>query len=204
MAYSDFKIEEIKIRFKIKIIEKSNLITSKPVVPSDWLKETLRRNSPLASAINTEKARSEFLIAPILSELKEICPYISLFSGTEFNVDPIQGLNGVCDFLVSQSREQLSIEAPVVLLVEAKKENLNLATPQCIAEMIAAQIFNQNQDNKIKKIYGVVTTGSVWRFLCLEGQTTTIDLTEIYINPLENLLGILTTIVEEDILEKGA
>ncbi|MEH2389561.1 MAG: hypothetical protein V7K14_28135 [Nostoc sp.] len=69
MSYSDFKLEEIKTRFNIKLIEQSGLIESEPMSPSNWLKETLRRNFPLAGAINTEKARSEFLIAPILGEL---------------------------------------------------------------------------------------------------------------------------------------
>lgn len=198
MAYSDFKLEEIKRKFDLKIVEKSGLIESKSVVPSDWLKETLRRNLPLAGAINTEKARSEFLIAPILGELKEIYPNISLFSGTEFNIDAEKGLNGICDFLISKSSEQLSIEAPVIMLVEAKKENLNTATPQCIAEMLAAQIFNENQGNQIKSIYGIVTTGSVWRFLCLEDKKVTIDLNEIYLNPIDNLLGILTAILNTE------
>lgn len=150
----------------------------------------------MAGAINTEKARSEFLIAPILGELKEINPDVSLFSGTEFNVDIEKGLNGICDFLISKSREQLSIEAPVIMIVEAKKENLNAATPQCIAEMLAAQIFNQNQGNLITSIYGVVTTGSVWRFLKLENRVVNIDLNEIYLNPVDNLLGILTTVIK--------
>lgn len=196
MSYSDFKLEEIKTRFNIKLIEQSGLIESEPMSPSNWLKETLRRNLPLAGAINTEKARSEFLIAPILGELKEINPDISLFSGTEFNVDIEKGLNGICDFLISKSREQLSIEAPVIMIVEAKKENLNAVTPQCIAEMLAAQTFNQNQGNVITSIYGVVTTGSIWRFLKLENQVVNIDLNEIYLNPVDNLLGILTTLIK--------
>ena len=136
------------------------------------------------------------MIAPILGELKEIVPNISLFSGTEFNVDSEQGLNGICDFLISKSPEQLSIEAPVVVIIEAKKENLNTATPQCIAEMLAAQIFNQNKGNMISSIYGVVTTGSVWRFLKLENQSVIIDLNEVYLNPIDKLLGILTGILE--------
>jgi hypothetical protein len=197
MAYSDFKLEELKTKFNLSLVEQVGLIESKDVTPSNWLEETLRRGRRLATAINTEKARSELLIAPILVELKEINPNLSLFSGTDFNVDFEQGLNGVCDFLISKSSEQLAIEAPVLLLVEAKKENLNLATPQCIAEMFAAQIFNKNRGNQIESIYGVVTTGSVWRFLRLNSNIVTIDLNEIYLSPIEKLLGILTTIIRD-------
>ncbi|MGI2909180.1 hypothetical protein [Tolypothrix sp. VBCCA 56010] len=59
-------------------------------------------------------------------ELKDIFPQkISLFSGNDFSVDQSVGLNGVCDFLISRSPEQLFIDAPAVVVVEAKKEDLN-------------------------------------------------------------------------------
>ena len=196
MAYSDFTIDKLKTEFNLTIVEKNDIIKSEPINPSNWLHETLRRFTPLASVINTEKARSEFIIAPILGELKEIYPEISLFSGTEFNVDLAKGLNGHCDFLISQSAEQLSIEAPVVLLV--KKENLNTATPQCLAEMLAAQMFNRTKGNQIKTIFGVVTTGSVWRFLKLEDNVATIDLNEVYLTPLDKLFGLLSATLKND------
>jgi hypothetical protein len=62
-----------------------------------------------------------------------------MFSGEEFNVDADRGLNGVCDFLIRQSAEQLVLEAPVIVLVEAKQADLKLGLGQCMAEMIAAQ-----------------------------------------------------------------
>ncbi|MDY6802668.1 MAG: hypothetical protein SXA11_02525 [Cyanobacteriota bacterium] len=192
MEYSDFTIDKLKTEFNLTIIEQNDIIKSELVTPSSWLDETLRRFTPLAGVINTEKARSEFIIAPILGELKEMHPDISLFSGTEFNVDFAKGLNGHCDFLISKSAEQLSIEAPVVLLVEAKKENLNKATPQCLAEMVAAQIFNQRKGNGIKSIFGVVTTGSVWRFLKLENNVAIVDLKEVYLSSVDKLFGLLS------------
>ncbi|WP_321161611.1 hypothetical protein [Lyngbya sp. CCAP 1446/10] len=57
-------------------------------------------NLPLALEINSDKARSELIIAPILVEIKKRLPErMSLFSGREFNVDPARGLSGYCDFL---------------------------------------------------------------------------------------------------------
>lgn len=191
MAYSDFTLEDLKSQFGLKLVETIGYFSAEPVPASDYLQETLHRNLSLATAINTEKARSEFLIAPILAELKQLNASISLFSGTEFNVDSARGLNGVCDFLISCSPEQLTIEAPVTTIVEAKKENLNAAMPQCIAEMLAAQIFNRQKGNSIELIFGVVTTGSIWRFLQLNDQIVTIDLREVYLTPLEELLGLL-------------
>ena len=106
------------------------------------------------------------IIAPILLELRRQLNYqISLFSGVDFNVDSERGLNGVCDFLVSRSKEQLFVRAPVITIVEAKNENLKPGFGQCVAEMLAGQLFNEREGNAIKTIYGGVTIGTVWRFL---------------------------------------
>jgi hypothetical protein len=129
----------------------------------------------LALAVNTEKARSETIISPVIIEIKNIfTEEISLFSGVDFNgvdfnVEPEQGLNGVCDFIISKSPEQLFITSPVVTIVEAKNENIKLGLGQCVAEMIAAQLFHQKEVNYIDSIYGVVTTGNImWKFLKLQ------------------------------------
>ncbi|MFN8494984.1 MAG: hypothetical protein U0350_45695 [Caldilineaceae bacterium] len=79
------------------------------------------------------------------------------------------------------------------MLVEAKNENLKGRIGQCIAEMVAAQIFNQREGNVIPAIYGVVTTGTNWLFLRLTGQTVEIDLTEYYLVQIDQILGILAS-----------
>src|SRR5262249_35032841 len=138
---------------------------------SALLSDTLAENIPLAVAISTEKARSELIIVQILLEVRRQAQRrISLFSGVEFTVDASQGLKGVCDFLLSLSPEQLTIEAPVVAVVEAKNDNLKSGIGQCIAEMVGARLFNEQRGSAIKSVYGVVTTGSLWKFLILDGE----------------------------------
>lgn len=195
MAYSDFTLAAIRNQLALTIIEKVGLFTDIPEFPaSSWLRETLAYNLPLALAINTEKARSELIISPILVEIKkQLSTQISLFSGVEFNVENTLGLNGICDFLLSSSPEQLWITAPVCVIVEAKKENLNGGLGQCVAEMFAAKLFNERQENPVSQIYGAVTTGNLWKFLQLRDQTVTIDLTEYAVNQLNQILGILMT-----------
>ena len=117
---------------------------------------------------------------------------ISLFSGINFSVEPELGLNGNCDFIISLSEEILFLTAPVITLVEAKKEDLNAGLGQCVAEMVAAQIFNQRENNPISTIYGTVTSGTNWRFLKLEEKRVYIDLTEYYLGDLSQILGILS------------
>ena len=199
MAYNDFTLDILIAQFLLQVQEESNYFTPFAPLPiSDLLRQTLQENVPLALDISTEKARSEFIIAPVLSEVRRQLDYrISLFSGVEFNVNPEQGLRGVCDFLLSLSPLQLTIQAPVVMVVEAKNENVKQGISQCIAEMLAAQQFNQERNNAIETVYGVVTTGSAWKFLRLTGTYVTVDATEYHISQVERVVGILVAMIKE-------
>lgn len=195
MAYSDFTLNSVKTAFNLTIHESTNLFAStEAIAPSELLRLTLQETLPLATAINTEKARSELIIAPILLEVRRTLHFqISLFSGIDFNIAPDLGLSGFCDFILSKSSEQFFIQSPVLTLVEAKNENIKAGLGQCVAEMVAAQLFNQQSGNEVRVIYGVVTTGEVWRFLKLEGQTVFVDAISYYISQVEKILGILVS-----------
>ncbi len=153
---------------------------------------------PLATTIGTEKARSELIVANILVELREHYKQrISFFSGIDFNVDAENGLVGVCDFLVSLSPGQTILDAPVIMLVEAKKEDLISGLGQCVAEMLAAQRFNAEKKNNVAYIYGTVTSGTDWLFLKLEAKCLNIDLTIYPIALCDKILGILANMVAQ-------
>jgi hypothetical protein len=188
----------IETNFGITIADKVGIFASLPEAEySELLSQTLQENISLALAINTEKARSELIVTPILVELRKQFQYqISFFSGKEFNVDLEKGLTGFCDFLISRSPEQLLIKAPVVALVEAKNDNIQARLPQCMAEMIAAQIFNERRNNNISAIYGVVTTGTNWKFLRLRNQIMEVDLNDYYIDNISKIIGILKYLID--------
>jgi hypothetical protein len=153
--------------------------------------------SNLASAINTEKARSEFAVAPVLLELRRLhAGRIGLFSGVELEADASRGLNGVCDFLITKSPLQHMVSLPIVTVVEAKNENLRSGMGQCIAAMVAAQLLNQSESGGPASIHGAVTSGNLWKFLRLVGTDVTIDLVEYLIDNLGKILGILDHIVQ--------
>ena len=200
MSYSDFTLKQVQNDFNLKIIEKRGIFsTLDPVKISDYLALTLEENIPLAVAINTEKAKSELIISAILVEIRKIFNRkISFFSGIEFNIDKEQGLNGYCDFLISLSPEQLFIKSPVIALVEAKNENIIGGLGQCIAEMIAARMFNEAEGNNIAAIYGTVTTGLIWKFIKLTHNTVQIDLKDYSLdeNP-EQIIGILSSMMAQ-------
>ncbi|OAD23806.1 hypothetical protein THIOM_000351 [Candidatus Thiomargarita nelsonii] len=192
MAYENFSIEQIESDFSIKIQDVHNLFGSvEPIEPSERLLSLLEEFVPLGSAIGTEKARSEFIIAPILAEVKKLTGNkVSLFSGNKFDVDKEKGLNGFCDFMFSFSSSQLTLSAPVIAIVEAKNENINSGFGQCMAEMVAAQIYNRKKKTIVDSVYGCVTTGSVWRFLTLSNNTIYLDSIEYYLDQLSKILGI--------------
>lgn len=199
MAYSDFTLKRVKSELLLRIVENESLFSGVPEVDvSAYLQETLKRNLPLALAINTEKARSELVIINILLELKEqLTNSISLFSGIDFNVDKEKGLAGFCDFIVSASPEQLYLDRPVLAIVEAKNENINSGLGQCLAEMYAATLYNQQENAQIATVYGAVTTGNEWKFVKLVDGTAYIDTDVYYVNDLRKIMGILVEMARQ-------
>ena len=114
-----------------------------------------------------------------------------VFSGIEFNVDKEKGLSGFCDFIIDASQEQLTLSSPFITVVEAKNENIIGGLGQCIAEMVAASIFNETEGNQVMRFYGVVTTGTAWKFIKMEGLDVLIDLDEYSIKNPGKIVGIL-------------
>lgn len=208
MAYSDFtSLIKVKKAFELTIVEEIGTFATAPELRSSAaLTEILAYNVPLATASNSEKARSELIIMPILLEVrKRLNSRFSLFSGIDFTVDESRGLNGYCDYILSNSTEQLFVAAPIMMLVEAKNENLKGGLGQCVAEMVAARIFNEREAGRDYTIFGTVTTGTNWLFLQLRGNQITIDLTEYYLVQIDRILGILAnSILSNTLLAEAA
>jgi hypothetical protein len=198
MAYSDFTLKKVKSDFNLKTIENISLFSEiEELEISDYLEKTLKRNVPLALSINTEKARSELIIINILLELKEkLSDKISLFSGIDFNVDKERGLNGFCDYIISQSSEQLYLDVPAIFIAEAKNENIISGVGQCLAEMYAARIYNEKENNKVSYISGAVTTGNEWKFIKLIKDSAYIDNHSYYMSDIKKIIGILVNMAE--------
>jgi hypothetical protein len=196
MAYNTFTLESAKNQFSLTIINE-RFCDSLPIAEPQ-LEFTIVFNDllELAEGARTEKAKSELLVTPILAQATKLSGgTVKLFSGEEFNVDPEKGLNGFCDFLFSRSANPYTIDAPVFMLVEAKRGEIEFGLGQCVAEMIAAQLYNQNQEQAIPVVYGCVTSGRLWQFLKLEGDKVTIDPDNYPLMPIHKVLGILKSIL---------
>lgn len=199
MPYSDFTIDTVQEAFQLERINATGIFADMaPVEPSEFLTRLLARNVWLATAIGTEKAKSEMIVAQVLIELREHFEHrVSLFSGINFTVDAGKELTGVCGFLISLSPWQFSLEAPAIILVEAKDDNLEVGLGQCAAEMIAAQRFNAQKGNDIPAVYGATTTGINWRFLKLTGQQLYVDMRVYTLERCDKILGILANMVNQ-------
>ena len=199
MAYSNFTLDKVVETFELDIVDSEDLFGKvEPILLGEHLNTALERKVQLAEAINTEKARSELIVAEVLVELREqFDRRISLFSGIDFSVDAGDGLVGVCDFLVSLSPVQYLLQAPIIALVEAKRDDFLSGLGQCTAEMLAAQRFNAKKGNDIPTVYGVSTTGLTWKFLKLTEKRLDIDVASYAIRECDKILGILASMVAQ-------
>lgn len=197
MAYSEFTVLKVKQDFGIHLDEKGNHFGKlEPIKISQRLRDQLDEGVPLASLMNTEKARSEQIISPVLMEARrQAARSVAIFSGVEFNVDVDKGLKGNCDFLLSLSEEQLAVESPVIAVAESKNDNVVSGYGQCLAEMVAVQIFNEQRGEKDRIVYGIATTGISWKFVKLAGNTASLDTVDYHISEADRIIGIIVAML---------
>lgn len=192
MAYHDFSMPQVLADFGLTLTNSSLFDNVKPVRPSAGLLAQWNDYSSLALTVSTESARSHFMIAPLLGEVWRIGKgQLALYSGSRFDVDADAGLIGVCDFMLGYPPQLDFVVAPVMVIVEAKNENVMGGLGQCAAAMVAAQRFNAKRNPQIDTVYGAVSNGSEWRFLRLHGTALEFDLTDYRHNDPDRILGIL-------------
>lgn len=195
MAYSDFTLETLRRDCQVEY-KRVDFFTRpfRQVEPSQLLAQMIG-NSLKTLPLLTEKAKSEFLIAPVLYELHTINPHrFTIYSGFSFDVN--EKLYGYCDYLLGSQPASLTVDAPIFCVVEAKNRSIEEGLGQCGAEMYAAWLFNQQTGKPIKTVFGTVTNGYDWVFLRFQGDALQIDLDRFSISNLPELIGVLQTIVE--------
>jgi len=195
-SYSKFTFQDLKnLGLKTVIVDLFEEEIQE-VKASDWLKQSLERGAYFS--LNTEKAKSEFIIAPILNEVhinnKEV---FAVYSGFNFTVDTERGLQGFCDFLLAKLPLNVIPDVPIIAVVEAKlSQDLSAAIPQCAAEMYATRLWNERYGEPAQPVFGTVTTGDNWLFLRLdEDMTVKVDKTNYPLIQLDKLLGVWQYII---------
>lgn len=163
--------------------------------PSAWLLQTLECNND--AALISEKERSELLVSPILTELRQRNnKSFSIYSGANLDADAEKGLNGECDFILTKSPQLISVESPIFCLVAPKKDDILGVFGQCVAQMLGAIIYNQKDGKNIETVFGCITTDIDWQLLKLENDTIIIDINLFSIKNLPELLGVLQSVVD--------
>lgn len=193
MSFRDFDLPKVQTDFGLTLTMGQSLFSNVlPVQISSELAGYWTAFLPLGLGQVSEKAKSEWFLTPLFSEVwRRSGGEIAVISGIEWSVDSASGLNGVADFMLCRSSITLYVTAPVLVAVEAKKDNIPDGLGQCAAEMVAAQRFNQKAGKPIDPIYGCVTTGTNWKFLRLSGAQLDIDADEYSYTQPDRILGVL-------------
>ena len=191
MAYADFTLDTVEkaLGLSIRMGELAPDLAELPV--PEWLRDILARGRE-AAALVSEKARSEFLVVPILLAARELSPdVLSIFSGQRLDVDPSLGLVGECDFILARTSPVPRLKAPLLTVLEAKKGEIEAGLGQCIAQTVAARLFNERAGEVDRPVFGCVTSGNDWQFFRLDGPEVVLDRTIWYLNQVGGILAML-------------
>jgi hypothetical protein len=162
-----------------------------------WLSDQLARSGQLL--IGNNKAWNEFIVAPILLAVRDLSSNrMGIFSGERLDVDIEAGLSGECDYLLTLSHAIPILRAPVICVVETKRQDREAALGQCAAQMIAARRFDVRQRRPLSRVYGCVTTGEDWQFLRLDDTTIVYDTNRMYRNDVGRILAAFMHVVREN------
>jgi hypothetical protein len=196
MAYNDYSLERVEKVLGV-IAQPARLFADLAPLPMPtWLREVLARG--MALALLSEKARSEFIVGPILLASRELShDVITIYSGQRLDVQPERGLVGECDFILAVSPPVPVLRAPLVTIVEAKKNDIEGGLGQCVAQMVGARLFNEQEGHPLPHIFGCVTTGEAWQFLRLEEEAVGIDRTRYYIDNVGLILAVWQAVIAQ-------
>lgn len=149
----------------------------------DGLRTTFYRKLPFIS-LNSEAAKREFYIAPVLLELLD---YVEFSIDLEYSIEVDDRLHGTLDYLLRSTQN--------LIVVEAKNADLERGFNQLAVELIAV---SQTLDRTSSYIYGAVTVGDIWRFGVLNREEPSIakDINAYTVpTDLEDLFAILVAIL---------
>ena len=192
MAFSDFKtISEVQEKFSIKYAS-NDFFGVEAKDPSEQFLNELEFSQQHIDFFTSDGARCEVVIFPILREIyKDYAENYGLWVKKSIAYD--ETLNGTPDYLIA-TKSELGITVvgmPLIMMVEAKKNDFELGWGQCLAELVAAQKINDDPDFPV---YGIVTDGTVWEFGKLVGDVFTRNRTNFTLADLPVLFGAVDSV----------
>ena len=195
MPFTDFTLDAAEAAFGLTTRRGDLFKNLPPLAVPEWVRDILDRGNQVAALVS-EKARSEFLVVPILIAIRDFAPEaLAIYSGQRLDVDPARGLSGECDYIIALTPPIPRLKAPLVTILEAKKGDVEAGLGQCVAQMVAARLFNERAGEPPHPVFGCVTSGEVWQFLRLDDSTVTIDRTRLFIDNVGGILAALQAII---------
>lgn len=192
MAFSDFsEISEVLERYKIKYSE-DNFVRVDIINPSEQFQQELEFSRQHFNIFGSEASRCEIVIFPILREVyKGYADNYVMWIKEHITYD--ETLNGTPDYLIA-TKSELGIPVlgtPLIMLVEARKNDFELGWGQCLAELVAAQKINKDTT---LPVHGIVTDGILWQFGRLVENTFTRNRTNYSLDNLPDLFGAVDSV----------
>jgi len=190
MAFSDYKtIAQVQEEYNIKYLE-AYFIEIADLKPSDFFVKEFEFSEQNMDIYTSESSRCENIIYPILREVyKSFIDQYTLWSHKSITYDA--QLNGTPDYLFSTKSElgKTVLGFPIVIVVEAKKNDFSEGWGQCLAELIAVQKLNKAEE---LPVYGIVTDGELWQFGKLVSDKFTKSKLRITITDLDKIFGTIS------------
>jgi len=199
MSFQDFVSTDVALE-KYDLIRRDEKMIDyeqiQPISPSDVLMDSLEFDLKHHPQSLSEYALCERIIYPILREAWKRHSKLEVWSHIPIQVD--EQLSGVPDYLIARKspRGFQRLEMPLLVVVEAKREDFITGWGQCLAAMVAAQKLNSGIE-PLPVIYGMVTTGRIWEIGKLENQVVTIHPFNLSLTQLNLLLGVLDYLFDE-------
>lgn len=195
MAFSDFKkISEVQEKFRIRY-SANDFFEVEEAKPSERFLQDFEFSMQHINVFSSEASRCEAVIFPILREVyKKYADSIALWIKEPITYD--ETLNGTPDYLIS-TKSELGITVvgtPLIMLVEAKKNDFEQGWGQCLSELVAAQKIN---DDPSFPVYGIVIDGTLWEFGRLVNDTFTRNRTNFTLANLPILFGTVDSVFKE-------
>lgn len=194
MAFSDFKtIAEVQKRYQIKYKE-SHFIVPKAIQLSSQFLEDFEFFKQNIDIFTSEASRSEIIISPLLREVyKRHYTHYSFWIQKGISYDEV--LWGTPDYIIATKSKlgKTVLEKPIIVIVEAKKNDFEQGWGQCLAELVAAQKLNEAPQ---RAVYGIVTDGNLWQFSKLLEDELIKDVENFTIDNLSALYGALDFVLE--------
>lgn len=193
MPFSDFKtIPDVQERFKIRHVEDDFIALENTVEPSEQFLQELEFSRQYIDVFASEGARCEAVIFPVLREVyKGYAEHYALWIKKAITYDDV--LSGTPDYFISTRSElgKLVVGTPLIMLVEAKKNDFEHGWGQCLAELVAAQKINEDTE---RPVYGIVSDGTLWQIGHLVNETFIQNRTSFSVDNLPVLFGAIDSV----------